>query len=204
MGKTQNLSTVNGKRLAIDHRHGNKPPMSQFKSLRKCILSQEQLSSFQSSKVHKDVVSYVETLNDAVVGVKLTDECAESPVGFIRLTINERILCIYRVSKPSSTCSMKWKWLPTKPHLSKIPRRDSGIQHLGHSMTMFPKYVWLQLSCILTSHIRKQLLPSLHEKLLNLPKEAIPEVSGYFKEAWGSRSRIDYGSGMELNFLCWL
>ena len=26
----------------------------------------------------------------------------------------------------------------------------------------------------------------------------------YFGEAWGNRSRIDYGSGMELNFLCWM
>ncbi|KAJ3827188.1 Phosphotyrosyl phosphatase activator [Lentinula raphanica] len=45
---------------------------------------------------------------------------------------------------------------------------------------------------------------SLHEAIPSLPREAIPEVSVYFNEAWGNRSRIDYGSGMELNFLCWL
>jgi serine/threonine-protein phosphatase 2A activator len=37
-----------------------------------------------------------------------------------------------------------------------------------------------------------------------LPKESIPEVSFYFNESWGNRARIDYGSGMELNFLCWM
>jgi hypothetical protein len=45
---------------------------------------------------------------------------------------------------------------------------------------------------------------ALHRNFLKIPEEAIPEVSGYFTEAWGNRSRIDYGSGMELNFLCWL
>lgn len=45
---------------------------------------------------------------------------------------------------------------------------------------------------------------SIHETLPGLPKEAIPEVKVYLEECWGSRSRIDYGSGMELNFLCWM
>ncbi|KAG8914666.1 Serine/threonine-protein phosphatase 2A activator 2, partial [Tulasnella sp. 417] len=45
---------------------------------------------------------------------------------------------------------------------------------------------------------------SWHQGIPNFPKEAIPEVSVYFKECWGNRTRIDYGSGMELNFLCWL
>ena len=47
-------------------------------------------------------------------------------------------------------------------------------------------------------------LVSLHDLIPGLKKEAIPEVSLYFKECWGNRTRIDYGSGMELNFLCWL
>lgn len=50
-----------------------------------------------------------------------------------------------------------------------------------------------------------QAAPRFHEQVLRVrPSEAIIEVSGYFCESWGNRARIDYGSGMELNFLCWL
>lgn len=45
---------------------------------------------------------------------------------------------------------------------------------------------------------------ALHESIPGLPKEAICEVSVYFNECWGNRTRIDYGSGMELNFLAWM
>ena len=30
------------------------------------------------------------------------------------------------------------------------------------------------------------------------------ELAVYFYESWGNAKRIDYGSGMELNFVCWL
>ncbi|OJA15141.1 hypothetical protein AZE42_04699 [Rhizopogon vesiculosus] len=48
------------------------------------------------------------------------------------------------------------------------------------------------------------LTPSLHADLPGLDQNATPELSAYFTQAWGNRERIDYGSGMELNFLCWL
>ena len=44
----------------------------------------------------------------------------------------------------------------------------------------------------------------LHAGIPGLAQERIPELSVYFTECWGNRTRIDYGSGMELNFLCWL
>jgi len=47
---------------------------------RKRILSNVQLTAFQSSNTHNAIVSYVEVLNDSVIGVKLTDEVALSPV----------------------------------------------------------------------------------------------------------------------------
>jgi len=58
--------------------------------------------------------------------------------------------------------------------------------------------------CAQFSYLVPQASTSLHEGLPNLPSDAIQEVSVYFNEAWGNRTRIDYGSGMELSFLCWL
>ena len=52
---------------------------------RKAILSKEQLQYFQESQTHKDIVSYIETMNDAVIGSRLTDECSTSPVSIMLL-----------------------------------------------------------------------------------------------------------------------
>lgn len=47
-------------------------------------------------------------------------------------------------------------------------------------------------------------LPEWHEKLGITDGEAQAEVSTYLANAFGNSSRIDYGSGHELNFLLWL
>ena len=58
----------------------NIPVIMTFQVPRKAVLSPEQLESFQTSKTHQEIISYIESLNDAVVGAKLTDECSESSV----------------------------------------------------------------------------------------------------------------------------
>lgn len=47
-------------------------------------------------------------------------------------------------------------------------------------------------------------IPSWHSELGSLSKPAVDEVSTYLASAFGNGSRIDYGSGHELNFLLWL
>ncbi|KAK3942195.1 hypothetical protein QBC46DRAFT_82781 [Diplogelasinospora grovesii] len=49
----------------------------------------------------------------------------------------------------------------------------------------------------------KQRSPKWHSSL-GLPESATPEVSIYLNQSFGNRTRIDYGSGHELNFLMWL
>jgi len=47
-------------------------------------------------------------------------------------------------------------------------------------------------------------MPKWHADLGLPSKEAIDEVTTYFCEAFGNRTRIDYGSGHELNFISWI
>lgn len=53
---------------------------SSYTPPRKVILTKEQLEHFQSSAAHETIINYIESLNTAVTGVKLTDQCTISPV----------------------------------------------------------------------------------------------------------------------------
>ena len=47
---------------------------------RKRILSPAHLAAFKESETYKDIVGFVEELNSAIVGKKLSDAKADSPV----------------------------------------------------------------------------------------------------------------------------
>ena len=47
---------------------------------RKVILTKENLEAFQQSQTHETIVSYITSLNESVVGVKLTDDIPVSSV----------------------------------------------------------------------------------------------------------------------------
>ncbi|CAL1709782.1 unnamed protein product [Somion occarium] len=130
---------------------------------RKCILTKEQLAHFQQSKTHDDILSFVQNLNDTVVGVKLTDECTMSPGVQAILSVLDRVEAVAQDTPPI----------------------DNKASRFGN-----PAF--------------RTFYDKVAETLPSLPKEAIEELSVYFRECWGNKSRIDYGSGMELNFLCWL
>lgn len=51
-----------------------------FQEPQKRLLTQEQLAVFQSSGTHQSVIEYIETLNEATVGTKLSDQCIQSRV----------------------------------------------------------------------------------------------------------------------------
>lgn len=141
-----------------------------FQVPRKAILTKEQLEFFQTSKTHQELVSYIEVLNDAVVGVRLTDECSLSTGAAAVLVLLDSVERVARDTPPVENSASRFG----NPAFRTFYDRVSEIS------------------------------PELHASLPGLPSEAIEELSVYFSEAWGNRTRIDYGSGMELNFLCWL
>lgn len=44
----------------------------------------------------------------------------------------------------------------------------------------------------------------MHSGILAGHEDALVEVSCYFLDMFGSYGRLDYGTGHELNFVCWI
>ena len=54
------------------------------------FLTKEQLAQFQAPQCHKDIVSYIESLNASVTGMKLSDEGQQSLVSCVPSWINNK------------------------------------------------------------------------------------------------------------------
>ncbi|KAE9405622.1 Phosphotyrosyl phosphatase activator [Gymnopus androsaceus JB14] len=145
-------------------------PSTSYQPPRKALLTPAQLEWFQTSETHRTIVDYVEALNEAVVGAKLSDNVHESAVVQAILSILDRVEGIANAIPPVENSASRFGNPAFRTFYDRVAESSS----------------------------------SLHAEIPSLPSEAIPEISVYFNEAWGNRSRIDYGSGMELNFLCWL
>ncbi|SCW03360.1 LAFE_0G08702g1_1 [Lachancea fermentati] len=70
----------------------------------------------------------------------------------------------------------------------------------GATVSRFGKKEFRDFYDDIELHIREWLLAMAPD----LTDDQIVELKVYFKESWGNRSRIDYGSGHELNFICFL
>ncbi|KAJ8522060.1 hypothetical protein ONZ45_g1319 [Pleurotus djamor] len=138
-----------------------------FQVPQKRILTPEQLTAFKTSKTHNEVVSYIEKLNESVVGAMLSTECETSPAVIALLDILKRVEDIAKDTPPVENAASRFG----NPAFRTFYDEASD---------------------------------ELHGLIPGLPTESVVEVSTYFKESWGNRQRIDYGSGMELNFLCWM
>ncbi|KAI0027841.1 Phosphotyrosyl phosphatase activator [Vararia minispora EC-137] len=146
------------------------PSTGPFRRPAKALLTREQLDAFPGTRTYGALMGYIETLNAAVRGVRLSDPCEQSAGVEAALKIIARVEAITHDTPPVDNSSSRFG----NPAFRTFYDRVQSESH------------------------------AIHESLPGLPADAIEEVSAYFEECWGNRSRIDYGSGMELNFLCWM
>lgn len=94
-------------------------------------------------------------------------------------------------SKSSSVLALEELLKDVDNAVTKFPSHESSSRFGKHEFRDFYDYVH--------DHAREWLL-----RLLKLDADQVDEIAGYFVESWGNRQRIDYGSGHELNFICFL
>ncbi|TEB32898.1 Phosphotyrosyl phosphatase activator [Coprinellus micaceus] len=149
---------------------------SGFQPPNKRILTPEQLVAFQQSPTHGEIVEFIDELNVAVKGVKLRD--GEGEVKEIPI-----IQALLKIWDKVESIAKDTPPVPNAASRFGNPAFRDFYDKVGEAST------------------------SLHETHLvplGLPSSSIPEIRVYFSEMWGNRTRIDYGSGMELNWLCWI
>ncbi len=111
-----------------------------FQNPRKTILTKEQLDYFQASKTHADIINFIESLNESVVGLKLRDHCSSSPVRLyepclLQSDLQDSCTSNTRELMPSLQFSTRWSWQPEKYHLWITKPLALVTLHLGRSMT---------------------------------------------------------------------
>ncbi|CED83518.1 Phosphotyrosyl phosphatase activator [Phaffia rhodozyma] len=141
-----------------------------FIAPQKYIVTQSHLEKFGQSTVHSDLLEFIQNLNDAIVGVKLTEPIPCSPAVEAALLILDQVESLARSTPPVDNKMSRFGNPAFRDFYDKIQQNSAD----------------------------------LISTLPNVPSKAIPELAGYFNESWGNRTRVDYGSGMELNFVCWL
>ncbi|EFP89640.2 Serine/threonine-protein phosphatase 2A activator 2 [Puccinia graminis f. sp. tritici] len=136
---------------------------------RKLIISNGHLQAFIDSVTHAEVVDFIESLNQSIIGLPLDHPLPLSDNIDRLLEILENIKNIALAHPPVDNKASRFGNPAFREFYDQL---DQGSEALHSSLA--------------------------------IPEDKRVELSTYLTESWGNRSRIDYGSGMELNFLCWL
>lgn len=143
---------------------------------RKRIVTQRHLAHFQQGPVFAEILGMLRAGNDAVRGKKLTDPIPESAEVQALLAIVDHVHRLVEAT-PRDTDS-------------------ASVSRFGN-----PAFRTLYGKICDAADELMQGIPGLEGPEHARARE---ELAVYFSESWGNAKRIDYGSGMELNFLCWL
>jgi serine/threonine-protein phosphatase 2A activator len=135
------------------------------------------------SKTLDEVLGFVMTCNNAVIGKKLKDSGALSTAAAALVGILDKVADVVKQVPAETVGTSRFGNAAFRTFYAKV-KENSREWH-----TSIPGLKELQ-----GEGDRKE----------GDGTDAIAEVEVYFFESFGNEKRIDYGSGMELNFVCWL
>lgn len=141
------------------------------------IANENDLELFHNSKTYAEVVDFVIELNNATIDQKNGFEEPVSPaVRALQELLNRVVTAV-------------------KQH----PAKESDSRFGKPEFREF--YEDVEVNC---PHWIAELVPLNDSVDLADIRENLAEISGYFHESFGNKTRIDYGSGHELNFVCFM
>lgn len=176
---------------------------------RKRIVTTAHLSAFLSSQTHADLLSFLRQSAASITGVPIpsdvrTPQAASAPLA--TSTTQTGIQAFLGL------LSVVASILEAHPPRSQNPGGSTGSGSAS-AQGRFGNPTFRDFYSEVTARsdeLHQTFFPALadreedEEKLRSWKKMVRAELKAYFDESWGNARRIDYGSGMELNFVCWL
>lgn len=154
-----------------------------FMQPRKRIVSPISFKRFQEGSSFEEIMGLVVGLNESVKGKKLKDSVESSKVVEALCDILNTVSTLVDETPPHKDTTSRFG----NPAFREFYRKVKEQSREWHE------------SIPGLAEIKGVQGESSEENV-----DAIEEMKVYFEESWGNEERIDYGSGMELNFLCWM
>lgn len=142
----------------------------------RAIYSEHDLTQFLNSSTYRDYLAFVQILNESVKGQRISGDYPHADRYTISPAIQSIVTMLERLIE----------WTVEIPPVDQ-PRRFGN-----------PAFrLWCDRLVDQSSALHQAMLPneSLHD--------AIPELVCYFQDSFGNRTRMDYGTGHETNFILW-
>lgn len=170
---------------ADPYRGAVKPEVTRHPQLtelpRKRIVTLSQLHHFEHTQAFGEILGLIRECNDHIRGRWLTDDMDLSPSAAAILGVVNSI----------------------EQLVNDTPRDNNSA---AQSRFGNPAFRTLYERITAAVDDLQQQIPGLRDSdgELEYQRRLRQELAPYLYESWGNAKRIDYGSGMELSFLCWL
>lgn len=156
----------------------------------KRIVSPASMRRWESSHAFDEVLGFVMFCNDAVIGRKLSEDIHLSPAVSALIGILDRVDEAVRQTPAESGSSSRFGNPAFRTFYSRVKEQSRAFHE------SIPG-----LAAIKGKGKENEMAGDQNGQEQS---DAIAEIETYFIESFGNEKRIDYGSGMELNFACWL